>query len=223
MSRQAKFLGVYGEPVSLMNRLITIENEDHIKLKPFAQEDWRCIVPQGLDGANITFKHYGNDAALVGYKMVAPNVSVYFVGANLAYHGFLTHDTVSAGILEDIMKLEPKYQKPVINRFTYYRTDREGYTLGYRAIHPFKAIIPVAALDGMRAELDGKDLPIGVYENMITANLPAGQHRIVLRLEEAPEYEWGRIISLSSLAVLIIILLARSLVLRKRRQINHSI
>lgn len=210
MSRQAKFLEVYGEPVAL-NRKINFEsNGESGELRSFAQKDWRCIIPQGLDGIDIVFKHYGNDAALLGYKMVAPNVPVYFLGANLGYHGFLTHDPVVTRILEDILQISPDFQAPELCYIGNYCSSTQGCTMTYEADKPLSAIIPVAALDGMKVKVDGKPAYTSICENLIYATLPAGEHQIELGLQKAPVYYWGQWLSLLSIIAIVFVLIGRS-------------
>ncbi|NLX03397.1 MAG: hypothetical protein GXY40_12860 [Syntrophomonadaceae bacterium] len=214
MSRQTKFLGVYGEPVALTHRISYKSNAESGELRSFAQKEWRCIIPQGLDGIDIAFEHYGNDAALLGHKMVAPNIPVYFLGANLGYHGFLTHDPIVARILQDILQISPDFQAPEFCYIRDYCSSTQGCTMTYNTDRQLQSIIPVAALDGMKVNVDGKPVSTNICENLILAILPPGEHQIELELQKAPVYYWGQWLSLLSIITIIFVLIGRSVYLR---------
>ena len=222
MSRQAKFLGVYGEPVALTHKISFESNTEAGELRSFAQKDWRCIIPQGLDGIDIVFEHYGHNAALLGYKMVAPNIPVYFLGANLGYHGFLTHDPFVARILQDILQITPDFQVPEFCYISDYCSSTQGCTMTYNTDRQLQSIIPVAALDGMKVKVDGKPASTNICENLILAILPPGEHQIELELQKAPVYYWGQWLSLLSIITIIFVLIRRTVYLRKMLKVIQT-
>jgi 6-pyruvoyl tetrahydropterin synthase-like protein len=214
MSRQPKFLDVYGEAIALTQRINFEYNNESGELQPFAQKDWRCIIPQGLDGIDIVFEHYGHNAALMGYKMVAPDTPVYFLGANLGYHGFLTHDPIVAWILQDVLEMSPDFQAPEFCYIRNYCSSTQGCTMTYNTERQLQSIIPVAALDGMKVKVDGKSVSTNICENLIIAILPAGEHQIELELQKAPVYYWGQWVSLVSIIAIVFVLIRYSIYLR---------
>lgn len=202
MSRQPKFLGVYGESATLIKQLSISSGTQSNQLAPFDLEEWRCFAPQLLDGSDITFKYYGNDATLFGYKLVYPNVPVYFLGANLGYHAFLTHDPLATKLLQQILQISRDYNTPSTIDLESYTSDAKGCIMTYKTDRELEAILPVAALDGMKVFVDSKPVSSGIYENLVLARLPAGEHRITLEMHQSKVYLYGRWMSFSAILLI---------------------
>jgi len=216
LARQPKFLEVYGEPVSTHGSLTLYKDNGTSQLEPFAEDDWRCIAPQGLDHAIVRFKQFGSDAALIGYKNIKPGVPVYFLGANLAYHTFLTHDAEGEKIISDVLQVSSQPEANQMINTDKYEVDRDGYSIAYHMSSPARVIIPVAALEGMSASVDGKLTAVNSRENLIIMNLPAGKHVIKLVLKPTPVFLAGKWISWFSLLLLGIVLLRSVLTARTK-------
>lgn len=203
LAKQPEFLGVYGEPVLLQKRLEISGKGRHIILKPFsyAVAPWKSYVPQGLDEVELEFDYYGNRAAVCGYKLLKGK-RVYFLGGNLAYHAFLTADPVALSLLKEVFGLKTDYSgQPVIPLTSYHATER-GYEMSYKADRGFEAIVPIAAMDGIRVKIDGRPKPVYRFENLLRLDLPAGRHFISISLERTSVYKWGAVLSLISILLI---------------------
>ncbi|PKM76538.1 MAG: hypothetical protein CVU90_11995 [Firmicutes bacterium HGW-Firmicutes-15] len=218
MARQPAFLGVFGETITI-NKPLTISSKDtEMKLEPFALENWVCVTPQPIDQILISYKHYGNDAALLGSKIISDTPPIYFLGANIAYHSFLTHDKTAMNILQETLGLSSDYEQAEIIPLQEYHVNKDGYSMSYETSNSIEAILPVAALEGMKARVDEQLISTRTYENLIMVNLPAGKHTITLELVDAPIFIWSKYLSLFS-----ILFITSYIVFIKRRKKGGSL
>lgn len=204
LAKQPEFLGVYGEAVSLQGQLKIFGDGINISLQPFSTKIpvWTSYVPQELDEVEMKFTYYGNPAPVYGYKLLGDN-KVFFLGGNIAYHAFLTGDPFALSLLRDIFGLSTGYTMGEVVPLKDYRATKRGYEMSFQAERDFEAIVPVAALDGIKVELDGDPWPAGKFENLLQLDLPAGSHEIVISLTKTPVYQWGAVLSLISLILIL--------------------
>lgn len=205
MSRQPKFLGVYSEPVKLRGRITIQSANGEIYLGSFSHGNspWNSLVPQPLDGVELSFDYMGNQAPLYGYKYYNGN-KVWFLGANLAYHAFLTKEPAARHILQEIVQLPQEIEPVEMIPFSSYRSTNEGYQMSYQTDQAVDAIIPIAALDVMEARIDNERVVLDKFENLVRIRLPAGTHSINLQISSAPVYYWGRLISYLGLVLVLL-------------------
>ncbi|MCL4441259.1 MAG: 6-pyruvoyl-tetrahydropterin synthase-related protein [Firmicutes bacterium] len=203
LAKQPEFLGVHGEPVTLEGQLAVFGKGRNILLQPFSSAIplWKAYVPLVLDGVELEFKYYGNQAPIFGYKLVNGN-KVWFFGGNIIYHSFLSGDPQALNLLRDILGLRTDYTAGKVIPLTHYHANERGYEMGYRSDRDFEAVVPVAAMDGIKVEVDGKSVPPAKFENLLQVNLPAGNHEITICIEKTPIYLWGAV--LSSVSVVLI-------------------
>ncbi len=205
MSRQPKFLGVYTEPVKLRGGITIQSANGDTYLGSFSQENapWSSLIPQPLDGVELSFNYMGNQAPLYGYKYYNGN-KVWFLGANLAYHSFITKEPAARQILQEIIQLSQEIESVKIIPFSSYRSTNEGYQMSYQTDQAVDAIIPIAALDVMEARIDNERVGLDKFENLVRMHLPAGVHSINLQIGSAPVYYWGRLISILGLGLVLL-------------------
>lgn len=208
LAKQPEFLGVYGEPVTMRGQFVIKGKDKSYELEPIAAdvETWRAFVPMGLDQIDMEFDYYGNQAPVYGYKLVNGK-KVWFIGSNLVYHSFMTGDPVALQLLKEMLGLNVGYQKPQVILLQNYHASESGYTMAYQMDNAVEAIIPVAAIDGMKVTVDGTIISAGKYENLLSIELPAGFHQIDIRMEKTPVYRWGMLLSLLALMALFAITL----------------
>ncbi|MEW5920721.1 MAG: 6-pyruvoyl-tetrahydropterin synthase-related protein [Bacillota bacterium] len=206
LAKQPEFLGVYGETVTLRGQLELFDNSGKsFLLKPFAPKDfelWKTYVPQGLDAEELYFDYYGVKAPVLGYKLVEGH-KVWFLGGNLSYHTFLTKDPQALQIIEEIFGLEREYFCEELIPLDAYQATESGYVMKYSIDRDVNVVVPVAALDGIKVEIDGHAWPYTTFENLLRMDLPAGEHEITIVLERTPVYLWGSILSLLSPLMLV--------------------
>ncbi|MGS0765344.1 6-pyruvoyl-tetrahydropterin synthase-related protein [Syntrophomonas curvata] len=203
LSRQSKFLEVYAEPVELHQRLMLETRGGMINLEPFdnTSPGWKTHSPQGLDGIEMSFNHMGNKSALYGFKEIDGS-KVWFLGANLAYHGFLTKDMQAQNILKNIINISELYEESNIIPFKEYKVNSTGYHLEYNIQHAEDIILPIAALDTFKVKINGIPVKTFVFENLIGLNLPGGDNLIDLEIKPTSVYLWGKLFSVLSVGFL---------------------
>ncbi|MEW6080459.1 MAG: 6-pyruvoyl-tetrahydropterin synthase-related protein [Bacillota bacterium] len=206
LAKQPEFLGIYGETVTLSGQLELFDRGGRsIVLDPFVTNDmgiWMTYVPQGLDVVEVYFEYYGVNAPLLGYKLVEGQ-KVWFLGGNLSYHTFLTKDPEALRVIEETFGYQREYMVEELVPLDAYTATENGYLMRYSSERDLDVVVPVAALDGMRAEIDGNPWPHTTFENLVRMELPAGEHEIAVILERTPVYLWGLVLSLVSPAVLL--------------------
>lgn len=205
LAKQPEFLGVYGEPVSLKKAITVYGKESRFQLGNFTPEIplWKAYIPMGLDKVELEFSYYGNQAPVYGYKLI-DGQKVWFLGGNILFHSFNTGDTVALKIMQNILGLNTSYTREQLIPLQSYEASENGYKMSYYSDHSFEAVIPIAAIDGMKVTVDDKTWSKDTYENLLELKLPAGTHKIELTLESTPVYKWGAL--LSGLSVLFLIL-----------------
>lgn len=200
LARQPKFLGIYAEPVDIRHQLTVESDRGPIRFKPFSLDypSWRTYAPQSLDKTLVSYQHYGNKAAIWGYKNIDGN-KIWFLGGNLAYHVFLTGDTNALQVLEQFTGLSNEYTPEKTVAFDTYKVKDDGYSMSYSLDTAQDVVIPISDLEGFEAKIDGKVAKTGRNENMISLPLPAGNHQIDLRFCKPPVCYQGIYISLQGL------------------------
>jgi uncharacterized membrane protein len=205
LAKQPEFLGVYGEMVFLRDPLSLVGRKgDRYQLDPFSLEDievWKTFALQGLDEVELEFDYYGMSAPVYGHRLVG-NKKIHFLSGNLVHHAFLTKDAVAQELLKDIFALRSEFTAVSLIPLLDYQATENGYVMSCRVENDVDVIVPVAALDGMRVEMDGEPWPYKVYENLLRLSIPAGEHEIVIYLEKTPVYRWGAALSMISLLFL---------------------
>jgi len=203
LARQPEFLDVYGEPISMRDEIEVWGKDRRLILSPvrLGEKDWRAYVPMELDSVELEFSYYGNQAPILGYKMVNKH-KVWFLGNNIIYYTFLTGDPDSLDLLQDIFGLDTSYKADTLIPLQDYEASENGYRMTYSTDREKTVIVPIAVLDGIKVELDGEKIEAGNFENLLELRLPAGKHDINIYLEKTPIYKWGMTLSLLAIVLL---------------------
>lgn len=206
LAKQPEFLGVFGEPVSLKRTIEIWGDDKRILLPPVIQgfKEWQAYVPMGLDGVTLEFSYYGNQAPVLGYKMV-DNHKVWFLGNNLTYHAFRTgSNSASMKLVERIFGLDTDYSGNRLIPLQDYEASENGYRMTYDIDRDIEVVLPVAALDGMKVKLNGEEIAaVDNFENLLQLKLPSGKHEIEITLEKTFVHILGLGISLLTFFLLV--------------------
>ena len=207
-SRRPKFLGVYGEPVSLYAApVIEYGPESGFetrRLRGFdaAYAPWSAISPQGLDESTVTFGYLGQVGTAVGYKELGAG-RAWFLGLNLAFHSMLSKDPVGIELLEDVIGIEsgmaPARQTVAMDN---YNAGSDGYTFSYTLEEAELLLIPVARHDGTVVTIDGARVNPVDLGDLTYINAPAGIHTVHLGFEKTPVYRVGIAVTLFAFLVM---------------------
>lgn len=179
LSKQPKFLNVYGEPVVLPDFLTVFGQRTTVyvpeRLSP--ESDYSSFVPMGLDRVEWGFDYYGNKAAAFGYKTI-DGAHIGFLGANLTRLAVFSGDNSALNLVQKIFNLPIDYKPGTIVPLTNFQILPEGYEMNYQLGRVLTAIVPVPNLEGTRVFIDGMPISKEVFEDLVQIKLPAGRHTI---------------------------------------------
>lgn len=198
VARIPRFLGVWGERVTLDDRPITAQADGQpLTLRPFAAPSklWYAHVPQGLDVETVTFDYLGERAAVLGYKEVGSG-KVWFVGLNLPYHALTTADLAATRLLANAVQMTPfegstYVPVPLAN----YRADATGYRFTYTQENAARLMVPVAFFDGTHVQVDGTAAPAYSLDMLTVFDAPVGTHAVTIEVRPTLVYRVGRAIT----------------------------
>lgn len=211
LSKRPVFLGVTGEPVLIYRapEIYQEANPDPVgALQPFSEEHypWKALSPQGADSIVYEFPYLGENVAVLGSKNVGVG-KVWFIGANLPYHAYLTRDPLALQILSDIMGVAPGVA-PVRTKIpmVQYSASAKGYSFSLdipAGVAKQPITIPVASRDNMVVKVDGVQVMRASLHNLLSISMDEGQHSVEIVPEFPALMKNGAYISVGCLAFLV--------------------
>ncbi|HHV41654.1 MAG TPA: hypothetical protein GXX72_02245, partial [Clostridiaceae bacterium] len=207
LAKQPEFLGVYGEPVSIRQEIEVRGEEIRVILPPLLHQEgeWMAYVPMGLDEVELEFSYYGNQAPILGYKIIKGQ-KIWFLGANLSYHAYRSGQSESAQLLRNILGLNPEYSGDTLLPLLDYEASEEGYRMSYHLEQDAEMIVPISFIDGLVVKLDENRIEAVNYENLLKLHLPAGTHRLEIMIKKTAIFTWGKIFSLFTMLLVLVAL-----------------
>lgn len=244
-SRRPSLFGVVGEPVNLYQPLTVYSDQTAsttgsgsgvatgigagstpvsgatgapgLSLSPFdsTYDPWKGLSPQNLSSTSLHFLHLGERTALVGAKDIGGK-EVFFVGANLPFHAFLTGDPAATGILADLLGLKADAAPAAaVLPLDGYTATSQGYSFALTVpdnVSTRTVTVPVAYRNNMTVEAGGTPVPVKEREHLMTLTLPPGHVTVTVRPVVPHETLVGGLVSVVALAASI------WLVVRSRRR-----
>jgi uncharacterized membrane protein len=206
LARVSKFLGVYAEPVVLDSALTLTGEMGTYALQPFDAGNlpWHAFVPQGVTQVSLAFEYLGNEAIALGYLGGADDRGrIWFLGANLPYHAFLTRDAAAVAVLESTLGVRAgQAAQRTATPLDGYQANVSGYRFRYALERGGLMIVPVAHLPGLTARIDGQRVPTIALDTLVGLRAPAGEHTIELTIGPTPVYWIGAGISLGVMTMM---------------------
>ncbi len=194
LSREPKFLGVYGEPVLQITQARTIIDGVISPLLPFTDEfgTWRSVTPQGTDEVLIPFEYIAAQGSALSRNIYGEG-QVMFVGLNLMFHAAITDDPLAIRILESILGIEANQPAgdssiPLDN----YESAEDGWRFDITLPEEKWVMLPMGFHAGTSVEADGAEVNIVGVESLILAELPAGTSSVYIKSDETSIYTIGR-------------------------------
>ncbi len=194
LSREPKFLGVYGEPVLQISQARTIIDGVISPLLPFTEEfgTWRSVTPQGADEVLIPFEYIGTEGAALSRNLYGDG-EVVFVGLNLMFHAAITDDPLAIRILESILGIEAK--QPAGDRsipLDNYVASEDGWEFDITLPEEQWVLLPMGLHAGTSVEVNGEEVDIVGVESLTLAKLPAGTNSVHIKSEQTAIYTIGK-------------------------------
>lgn len=195
LSREPKFLGVYGEPVLQISQARTVIDEVVSPLLPFSDEFgvWRSVTPQGADKVLIPFEYISAQGSALSMNEYGDG-QVMFVGLNLMFHAAVTDDPLAIRILESLLGIKAKQPAgdktiPLRN----YEASEDGWRFDIRVPDEQWVLLPMGLHAGTSIEADGEEIEIVGVESLTLAKLPEGTSSIYIKSEQTAIYSIGKI------------------------------
>ena len=211
LSRQPKFLGIYGEALLEIGQARTIIEGVLSPLLPFTDEygPWRGVTPQGTQEVIVPFEYPAARGVAIGRNTYGEG-SVDFLGLNLIFHAAITSDPLAIRLLEPLVGAEagarPEDETvPLVD----YQAGEDGYHFEVTTPRDEWLLFPMAYHSGTSVTVDGTVVQTVGMETLTLAHIPAGTHRVHIRSDETGVYLVGRAATVVGVLVLIGYVLAR--------------
>lgn len=153
--------------------------------KPF--KEWGFMSYMGLDGSVLKMNETGEETDIVGYKEIegpeGASSKVWFVGGNLYYHAFLTHNEQEIEFIKEIVhndNVTTDQNSPTIT-FSNQILEPESKKFSYIAEKSTPVLISFTYSPYWKAYSDGQEIKIYRVENLMALNLPEGDHQIEMK------------------------------------------
>lgn len=207
LSRRPLVFGVYGEPIDISGGMTVDDGRGQLQIGPFPPpyDPWQTYVPQGIDQATVRLDALGMTTPLVGYRTL-PEGKVWFLGGNLAFLGYVTHDQGAIGLVGQTIGLSPGAQ-PVrrylpLGQFT---TSSAGvrFQLVVPQGSPMPVVLPFSFSPGTRLEVAGQAVHPLLVDSLPNLYLAPGRYAVSLTAVAPPGARTGEIVSGAAALVLV--------------------
>jgi len=180
--------------------------------KPVPLKEWRFTEYLNLDGSIARWQNRPDDDrnlySLVGYKNIDGN-KIWFVGGNLIYHAYLTHNKQEQDFIRQLTTQNPSEISSASSELeiTSQNLDPEAgkmeftYTAGETA----PLLVSYTISPHWKAYLNGQPIKIYNLDSMMALTLPAGNNHVTLKYENLPDHWLANGITLLTLVILIYI------------------
>ncbi len=169
-------------------------------------KEWRFMSYIGLDKAFLKTNTDNESTDVLGYKEIKGS-KIWFLGPNLFYHAFLTHDQQKITFLGDLIK--DNRNTSVDNReFIIHdetlETEYKEFT--YSANQTTPLLVSFTYSPHWQAYVDGKKIKVYNLENLMGINLPAGSHEVELQYERnnPPTHTIGNWLTIVTLIIILL-------------------
>lgn len=167
-------------------------------------KEWRYLVYNGLDEpvAFLKGEDHKDMFSIAGYKKVGKG-QVLFIGPNLFYHTYLTHDKEEIRLLSKALNIGSTSASRGVKRTTKdsqasVKIIKESIkpaklTFEYEAQKDFPALVSYAFSTHWAATLDGRPIELSNLEELMFLNLPGGRHDLTISYQgtRIHTYAWG--------------------------------
>lgn len=204
LSRQPKFLDVYGEPVLQIEQATLIRDDQRTRLLPFDTEinAWNSVSPQGAQETLVRFDYPAAEGVAIGRNVYGEG-EVIFLGLNLLFHASSADDPHAISLLEEILEL-PALTEPddIAYPLSKYEAGEDGWTFEIDLPEAGWVLFPMAHYEGTRVYANGEKIESTGIERLTFARMPAGVSSVEIRSERTGIYTAGNIASVLGLLLL---------------------
>lgn len=184
------------------------------KAEPVLLNEWRFTEYSNLDSSLVRWQNRidPDDGIynLVGYKNIdgpeGASNKVWFVGGNLFYHAYLTHNPTEQNFLRQITTKNSDLKlsdQPKIDITTENLDPEAGkMEFSYSAQDSTPLLVSYTISSHWKAYLNGQPIKIYNLDSMMAINLPSGNNYVTLKYENLPSHYLAKGTTLASLMIL---------------------
>ena len=165
----------------------------------------------GLDEAILKINEGGEETDAVGYKEIEGS-KVWFIGPNLFYHAYLTHNEPEIEFAQKLVTNEEKTVQNTNNAKIEPMTilsqtlEPESKKFTYSAEKATPLLVSFTYSPHWQAFVDGQKIKVYNLENLMALNLPAGNHNVEMKYERKvpPTAFYGNWLSIAAIIILLL-------------------
>ena len=207
LSGRPSFMGIEAEPISLNAANIIYQQEKAILMQVFDHSEipWNAYALNGLDEIYTKLFFQGQALDIGGYKQIEEG-EIAFIGANLAYHSFLTHDENTKAVLAYYLSgiTEESSPRELIEIYDF-KSDGLGASFSFSINAEMankKIIVPIAYLDSFDIELDG-NLECFAEDGLLAVRGAEGDYQVQVWANSPKHTSLGFVISIITFFILL--------------------
>ncbi len=157
-----------------------------LPLDVVAPEGWSGAVYQGLDAVYGEVEFGDEWYPILGYKDVGGG-RAWYIGLNLLYYAQLQGNEEIVSAIRDLTLEELAInQEVLLEPVNYSDFEAHGRSLSFEtkldeSLH--QVLLSYTYSPRWRASIDGEEIPLAVYENLIQLSLPRGEHEIRIQYQ----------------------------------------
>jgi len=206
----------------LFDDLLT-ESDDNPRTIPLKR--WSFTSYINLDKTYVELQKEGdNPFGVIGYKEIEGG-KVWFIGPNIFYHIYLTHNTDELRFIKELIANKQEIQTPAKREITIkeeiLEPEKGFLKFSFDSKEMGLAMIPFTYSPHWKAYLNSKEIKIHNLEDLMILDLPAGEHTLELYYEDISVHKISRIIAITFLLILVT-LFAISLFLKETNKNENS-
>lgn len=244
LAENPNFLGVSGfpqkikEPIDLeilknangpltdsIPRTFTLPGEIYdtgdIVLPYIPMEEWNSLEYAGLDQSLARLSNDADNFSILGYKNIDGG-KVTFVGMNIFYHLFLTHDQRELNLITSLIK-NSNYGNN--NNSGQFSAEQKALTSEYLKFEINNdqerlLLISMSYSAHWKAHLDGKPITIRPMEDLMVIQVPAGNYTLDIKYESTPITIFAWLVTIGAIIFLMVLLIFSKFLFKKDSKIE---
>lgn len=214
--------GLFPGTFQLPSEVVDALSEGELESKPV--KEWNALEYYNLDQVWARFSNEDDFYGIVGAKNISEG-KVVFVGANLFYHLYLTHNEeelkMIAYILKNVGYELPQSEKAVFEEDPSFKATQENLEADYWRFKVSNekdrlALVSLAYSPNWKAYLDSQEIPVYEAENLMVVKIPQGDHVLEVKYQSFSKIKIAGI----SISIFTLVVLVYLLILNRKNQNN---
>jgi uncharacterized membrane protein YfhO len=159
--------------------------------------EWNSLEYVGLDDSLAKLDNEENIYSILGYKNIEGGGKVTFVGLNLFYHLYLTHDQGELNLITSLISPQDKPQSssPTF-QIVQTQSDENNPKFNITSDENGLYLLSLAYSPHWNAYVGGQRIKIWNLEDLMVLEIPAGSSTLEMKYQETPVSYLGLILSI---------------------------